>query len=247
MSPDITQSEPDLKTRLRSTTRARALEISNTPTNSKRGREEVSSDEKGDTRRLRQRPDESEAPADDEGTGPDVSMSEQASASLPVTRRSWRQLAQQATSSEDEMAQIRQTDVTVHCTRDSTLPERATTGAAGWDCRANQTLTIQPGRTAKVDLGLRISMPPGLCMLLISRSRLASEGLTVQGGLIDSDYRGPILCLLHNSTCQPRIIQKGERICQAIFLNTPTINWEVTSSLDGTARGDSGFGSTGKY
>ena len=150
------------------------------------------------------------------------------------------------------------------------VPERMTTGSAGHDCRANQSVTLQPGKTTKVSLGLRAAIPDGWCMLLLSRSKLATEGITVEGGLIDSDYRGPILCVLHNHTNLARRITKGERICQALFLQTPHITWQVNEAwqdpprLDPSgqwtspprsgdhasqpqhpSRGESGFGSTG--
>ena len=125
-------------------------------------------------------------------------------------------------------------------------PVRATAGAAGWDCRANQAVTIGPRQTRKVDIGLKMALPAGMCALLLSRSRLASEGLTVEGGLIDSDYRGPISCILHNNTETQRRIQKGERICQLLITSTPPIKWQTVQSLDGTERGDGGFGHTGR-
>ena len=82
----------------------------------------------------------------------------------------------------------------------SQLPVQATAGAAGWHCRANQSLTIGPRQAKKVDLGLHMALPPGFSALLLSRARLASEGVTVEGGLIDSGCRGPITCVLHNNT-----------------------------------------------
>ena len=125
-------------------------------------------------------------------------------------------------------------------------PVQATAGAAGWDCRANQAVTIGPRQTRKVDIGLKMALPAGMCALLLSRSRLASEGLTVEGGLIDSDYRGPISCILHNNTECSRRIQKGERICQLLVIPTPSVKWQTVQTLDDTARGDGGFGHTGQ-
>ena len=123
-------------------------------------------------------------------------------------------------------------------------PTWGSNGSAGWDIRSNQSITLQPGRTTKVDLGLRIAMPAGLAMILYSRSKLASEGVTVQGGVVDSDYRGTIRCILHNSTETPRRINRGERICQALFMPVPTIHW-IQGQLPKTQRNEDGFGSTG--
>ena len=150
--------------------------------------------------------------------------------------------------------------ITVSVPPGTVVPTRMTRGAAGHDCRANQSLTLLPGQTATVDLGMRVGLPDGWAMLLTSRSKLATEGITVEGGLIDSDYKGPVLCVLHNHTTLPRRINKGQRICQAVFLPVPDVTWTVNQSwtaisfdyLDdvpspshATARGEAGFGSTG--
>lgn len=125
-------------------------------------------------------------------------------------------------------------------------PVRATIGSAGWDCRANQAVTIGPRQTRKVDIGLKMALPAGMCALLLSRSRLATEGITVQGGVIDSDYRGPISCILHNNTECARRVQKGERICQLVIISTPTVKWQTVQKLNDTQRGPSGFGHSGQ-
>jgi dUTP pyrophosphatase len=138
-------------------------------------------------------------------------------------------------------------EVTLHIPPGTSPPTQSTAGAAGWDCRANQTLTIEPGQTARVDIGLRVAIPTGWCILLHSRSKLAAEGVTVEAGLIDSDYRGTILCVLHNHTHTPRRIQKGERICQALILPVPRAQWQTITELDATPRGSDGFGSSGSF
>ena len=107
----------------------------------------------------------------------------------------------------------------------TTVPMRGTPGSAGWDLRSNQSVTLHPGRVTRVDLGLRLTMPPSYAMLLVSRSRLAAEGISTQGGLIDSDYTGPVTALLFNSTTTPRRITKGERVTQALFLPVPEVEW----------------------
>ena len=125
-------------------------------------------------------------------------------------------------------------------------PVRATAGSAGWDCSANQACWIGPRQTRKVDIGLKMALPAGMCALLLSRSKLASEGITTEGGLIDSDYRGPISAILHNSTETARRIQKGERICQLLILPTPSVVWQTVTKFDDTERGSGGFGHSGQ-
>ena len=150
-------------------------------------------------------------------------------------------------SEEEDLLKITPDNLEVEIMGSSSRPTKGTEGAAGWDLRANQTLTLQPYSRSKVDLGLRAAIPAGYAGLLVARSRLASEGITPLGGLIDSDYRGPWIAVLQNLTGDPRRIQKGERICQVIFLPTPLINWITVSELTATDRHESGFGSTGAH
>ena len=156
-------------------------------------------------------------------------------------------------SSSDEDAKALREDmeslgdyVTIDIPPNVKPPVRATAGSAGWDCRANQAVTIGPRQTRKVDIGLKMALPAGQCALLLSRSRLASEGITTEGGLIDSDYRGPISCILNNNTECSRRIQKGERICQLVIISTPSVKWQTVQKLDDTTRGANGFGHTGQ-
>ena len=128
----------------------------------------------------------------------------------------------------------------------SETPSRGSSCSAGWDCRAQQSVTLQVGRVTKVNLGLRAAIPSGYATILFSRSKLASEGITVQGGVIDADYRGPIQCLLYNSTMTPRRVTKGERVCQALFIPVPQINW-IKGPLDRTERNENAFGSSGTH
>ena len=122
-------------------------------------------------------------------------------------------------------------------------PTKGSSGAAGWDLRANQNVTIQPGACCKVDIGLRLEIPEGWSLILFSRSKLASEGIVIEGGVIDSDYRGRILCLVQNQSQTPKKIQQGERIGQGLFLPVPEVQF-YTRQLNETARGKNGFGSS---
>ena len=83
--------------------------------------------------------------------------------------------------------------------------------------------------------------------MVLSRSKLALEGIVVETGLWDSDYRGPVHCVLRNCSGTARRIQSGERICQLVFVPVPSVNWTTVDQLDETERGENGFGSTGDY
>ena len=151
-------------------------------------------------------------------------------------------------SDSDTMQAINKLEELTVCVPPGTkLPEKASPQAAGWDCRATQAVTLEPGRIAKVPIGLRLAIPKGWCGMLLSRSKLASEGITVEAGLLDSDFRGPVLCVLRNSGSTARRIQSGERICQLVFVPVPSINWTTVEDLDDTERGENGFGSTGDH
>ena len=149
------------------------------------------------------------------------------------------------TSEEDDLHKITPDNLEIEIMASSIKPTKGTEGAAGWDLRANQTLTLQPYSRSKVDLGLKAAIPTGYAGLLVARSRLASEGISPVGGLIDSDYRGPWIAILENNTSDPRRVQKGERICQVIFLRVRPVDWITVSQLSATVRDDKGFGSSG--
>lgn len=75
---------------------------------------------------------------------------------------------------------------------------------------------------------------------------MACVGIDAEAGVIDEDYRGEVMVLLHNVTAKAVTIQHGSRIAQLLVI--PVVQDDVVevSSLDETERGDCGFGSTGK-
>ena len=135
---------------------------------------------------------------------------------------------------EDEDMCVINDHLTVIIPEGVKVPTQGSSGSPDWDLRSNQSITLQPSTSTKVNVGLSAAIPTSYCLVLPSCTKLASKGITVQGGLIDSDYRGPILAILHNSTDTPRRILKGERIAQSIFLPTPDIMWTHVSSLNET-------------
>lgn len=130
-------------------------------------------------------------------------------------------------------------------------PAAATPGSAGFDLRADidAPLTIEPGARAMVGSGISVEpLAPGVAGFVYSRSGLgAMKGLTVaQGvGVIDPDYRGEIKVALLNTSGEPRIINRGERIAQLIFQPYFPAAFRPVEELGETRRGDGGFGHTG--
>ena len=143
--------------------------------------------------------------------------------------------------SEGEMKVIK-----VQIDKNSTVPTRGTRNSAAIDIYAAERAKVGPGQTLAIPLKLRMAIPEGYCMLLLSRSGLASKGLTVQGGLIDSDFRGVLHCILHNSSNKPFNIEANQRVCQGVIIKSEEVEFEEKDELDdpGT-RGANGFGSTG--
>lgn len=129
-------------------------------------------------------------------------------------------------------------------------PAYATEMSAGMDIKANiqEPVILEPLHRTMVPTGLYIALPEGMEAQIRPRSGLAAKhGITVLNspGTIDPDYRGEIRVILVNLSDEPFTINPGERIAQMIISRYEKIEWNETDSLDMTARGDGGFGSTG--
>ena len=126
------------------------------------------------------------------------------------------------------------------------LPRRGSALAAGLDVCSIEDLIIEPRQRAIARTGLAVAIPPGFYGRVAPRSGLAAKnGLDVLAGVIDSDYRGELCCLLYNTGDEPINLPGGSKICQLIIeqIITPEATW--ASDLEETARGAGGFGSTG--
>ena len=130
------------------------------------------------------------------------------------------------------------------------MPTYGSTEAAGADLYAclDAPVTIQPGESYFVPTGLAMEIPRGYAGLIYARSGLACKrGLAPANkvGVVDSDYRGEFLIVLHNHGAVPQTIEHGERIAQLVV--TPFLKAEFfeTQTLSDTKRGEGGFGSTG--
>jgi dUTP pyrophosphatase len=136
------------------------------------------------------------------------------------------------------------------------LPVYATAGAAGADIRANLMVqdrgagvTLQPMERRVVATGMRIEIPAGYEVQIRPRSGLAvRDGITLPNtpGTIDSDYRGPSGVALVNLGGVPYTVQHGDRIAQMVVAPVVQAGFAVVGALSATARGDGGFGSTGR-
>ncbi|WP_416408033.1 dUTP diphosphatase [Agrobacterium rosae] len=132
------------------------------------------------------------------------------------------------------------------------LPSYETSGAAGMDLRAavpaDEPLVLKPGARALVPTGFIFEVPQGFEAQIRPRSGLAiKNGITCLNtpGTVDSDYRGEVKVILANLGQDDFVIERGMRIAQMVIAPvTQVAVFEVTETSD-TARGTSGFGSTG--
>lgn len=130
------------------------------------------------------------------------------------------------------------------------LPVRGSGQAAGYDLYADieSAVTLQPGETAKIGTGLAFAIPQGYFGGIFARSGLSTKkGLRPANctGVVDSDYRGPVIVALHNDSKEEQTVEPGERIAQLILIPYLTAEFEPVEELDETTRGEGGFGSTG--
>lgn len=130
------------------------------------------------------------------------------------------------------------------------IPTFGTAFSAGADLYAATSYDIEilPGATVKIDTGLSVAIPDGYFGAIFARSGLATkQGLRPANcvGVIDSDYRGPVIVAIHNDTDIEQIIPAGTRIAQLIIMECPKVSFNEVDELDDTERGEGGFGSTG--
>ena len=132
------------------------------------------------------------------------------------------------------------------------LPQYATAGSAGLDLRAciAQPVTLEPGQAELVPTGLAIHLSdPNLAAMILPRSGLGHKHGVVLGnlvGLIDSDYQGALMVSCWNRSAARYEIQPGERIAQLIVVPVLQVAREIVSDFSASARGEGGFGHSGR-
>jgi dUTP pyrophosphatase len=132
------------------------------------------------------------------------------------------------------------------------LPAYATPGSAGLDLRAclDAPLTLAPGDAALIPTGLAVHIgDPGLAAMLLPRSGLGHKHGIVLGnlvGLIDSDYQGPLMVSCWNRSSVAYTVQPLERIAQMVIVPVVQASFRRVGDFGSSARGEGGFGSTGR-
>jgi dUTP pyrophosphatase len=134
---------------------------------------------------------------------------------------------------------------------DIPLPCYMTHHSAGMDLYADiaDDITLLPGARALVSTGLSIALPEGYEAQIRPRSGLALKygiSLVNSPGTIDSDYRGEVGVILINHGTEPFMVKRGERIAQMVVAPFNRVIWDERCELESSARGEGGFGHTGR-
>jgi dUTP pyrophosphatase len=128
-------------------------------------------------------------------------------------------------------------------------PERAHAHDAGYDLVACEGARIEPGARASVGTGIVVAIPDSHAGLVLPRSGLAARhgiALVNAPGLIDAGYRGEVRILLLNTDREKAFeVEAGDRIAQLVVTPVESVEFVEAGALSETARGESGFGSTG--
>jgi len=131
------------------------------------------------------------------------------------------------------------------------VPSYASEGAAGFDIKTNikEPCIINPGKTILFPTGIKVEVPKGYELQIRSRSGLSlKNGLIILNapGTIDSDYRGEVGLILHNTSDNAFRIMPGTRLAQGVLKKFERADFNVVKELSKSKRGIGGFGSTGK-
>ncbi len=131
------------------------------------------------------------------------------------------------------------------------LPDYETVMAAGMDLRAmeDEDFVLNPGEVRMVHAGFAMHIADSsVCTVIVPRSGLGfKHGIVLSNltGIIDADYQGPLMMPLWNHSEKPFEIHVGDRVAQMLFLPIIRASFELVDDFKPTARGSSGFGSTG--
>ena len=133
---------------------------------------------------------------------------------------------------------------------DIPLPEYSTSGSSGLDLRAaiENEIVLEKGKFGLIPTNLRVEIPVEYEIQVRPRSGLAAKngiGVLNSPGTIDSDYRGEIKVILFNFSDEDFVIKRGDRIAQMILSKVYYADLEETQDLNGSQRGEGGFGHTG--
>lgn len=132
---------------------------------------------------------------------------------------------------------------------DVQLPRYTHPGDAGLDLALAEEVSLEPGQRVAAPTGLAVAVPHGWVGLVHPRSGLSlTRGVTVVNapGTVDAGYRGELRVLLVNLGAEPVVLAAGERVAQLLLQRVGRAEVVEVDELDETARGEGGFGSSGR-
>lgn len=168
----------------------------------------------------------------------------------PIVKKYWRQLMEASKRNLKERPEDGSEegmDLKVKVDKGGYMPEYMHESDAGMDLRAAESVILRPGESVMVRTGVHVEIPEGYVGLQFPRSGLGSKGITQRHavGVIDSGYRGEILCPLWNTTDSSYSVMAGTRISQLVIMPYVHCNVKQVDKLSDSDRGTSGYGSTG--
>lgn len=126
------------------------------------------------------------------------------------------------------------------------MPTHAYEWDAGWDLKTPYSFSVYPGGREDVDTGVCVEIPHGFFGLVVSKSGLmVNDGITTVG-IIDCEYRGSIHGVVFNHSKHIVNFEVGDKVTQLLILPAPYFDLKLVNELSRSARGENGFGSTGR-
>jgi dUTP pyrophosphatase len=130
---------------------------------------------------------------------------------------------------------------------DAKIPVYGHPGDAGMDLYAVVDRTLAPGEVFAVPTGIQVAIPAGSVGLIWDKSGLSFKGVHRLAGVVDAVYRGEVQVVMINLGKEPFAVMKGMKIAQMLIQPVTGVRIVESETLDGTSRGEGGFGSTGLY
>ena len=131
--------------------------------------------------------------------------------------------------------------------KEAKIPKYGHPGDAGFDLFAIEDTLIKAGERFPVQTGIAMEIPEGFVGLIWDKSGVAVKyGIKTIAGVVDSTYRGEILVGVMNLSKEDYLFEKGHKVAQMLIQKKETMEFEEVNELTDTARGEGGFGSTGK-
>ncbi len=131
--------------------------------------------------------------------------------------------------------------------RDARLPLYQHPGDAGLDLFSAVEDILAPGEVKSIPTGIKMAIPEGYVGLIWDKSGLSLQGVHRLAGVVDAGYRGEVKVVMINLGKEPLAVKKGMKIAQILIQPVVTVEVAEAGELDGTSRGEGGFGSTGRF